>query len=430
MGALLIVTVGGYRRTGGSVIVDLSFWAGAQPFLWAVHSDARFSTLRGVKHAGASLWQEPAAKDPPPVGRRDWLLGAAIVVVVVGEVLFRGDLVWRPTAAVFGLGLAVAVVLRRSQPLAAATFGFGGFALLDVATAVAGSDPVVLASGTVVLLLAYALFRWGSGRDAILGLAVVLASTAVIIAANFSGAEDAVGGPVVVLLAAAVGGAVRYRESAQAALVSRAKLHEREQLARELHDTVAHHVSAIAIQAQAGLFMARSSSLDGATDALEIIESEAARTLDEMRTMVSALRDRDTRPDLAPIRGIGDIKQLAVASAGEASVSVELAGDLADLPPAHQAALYRVAQESVTNALRHAHRATRIEVHIVGTMENVTLTVKDDGVPTTSKVNLSGFGLIGMTERISMLDGTLAAGPANDRGWLVHAVLPRARAAS
>ena len=81
-----------------------------------------------------------------------------------------------------------------------------------------------------------------------------------------------------------------------------AKLRERQVLARELHDTVAHHVSAIAIQAQAGRFLAGQDSLQGATDALEVIEEEAARALDEMRSMITTLREEDAEVEMMPQR--------------------------------------------------------------------------------------------------------------------------------
>ncbi len=414
------------RSAGGSVSVHLAERSGDNWSLSRPHETTHMPTLRAVSHAFESMWREPAANDRPPTGVRDRVLGAAVAAIVILEVLFRPDLVWRPAAALFGLGLAAALVRRRSLPLAGVIFGFGGFALLDVAARLAGSDPVVLYAGSAVLILTYSLFRWGSGRDVLIGLVVIAASTAVIVATHFTGVADAIGGPVVLLFVAALGGAVRFRSTARTELIGRAKLQEREQLARELHDTVAHHVSAIAIQAQAGLFMARSSSLTGATEALEIIEGEAARTLDEMRVMVSALRDRESQPDVTPICGLDDIERLTSRSAGATAVGVRLTGDLAHLSPAIEAALYRVAQESVTNALRHAHRPTRVDVSLIGTTKDVTMIIQDDGAPSPAKAHPPGFGLVGMTERVAVFDGTLTAGPTPGSGWRVHAVLPRA----
>ena len=148
-------------------------------------------------------------------------------------------------------------------------------------------------------------------------------------------------------------------------------------LARELHDTVAHHVSAIAIRAQAGRVVARSDPA-AALDALVVIEEEASRTLAEMRDLVGALR-RGTEADLAPQRGVADIERLTDSSGPLPHVAVELSGDLEGLRPSLDATLYRLAQESITNAVRHARHATRIQVTVRGEPACVRLTVGDDG---------------------------------------------------
>ena len=379
-----------------------------------------------------SVWAEPAVADPPPPGLRDGVLAAIVLAAVAVEAVARRDLAWRPVAVGLGCGLAVAVLYRRIHPLPAVAFAFGTFALVDAATSLAGSEPVTLYSGSVVLLLAYALFRWGSGRDAVLGLAVTAVGFTAAVATAPTGAGDTIRGAGVLLFVAALGVAVRYRTSAREHLVEQAKVAEREQLARELHDTVAHHVTAIAIQAQAGLFLARStSSLPGATEALEIIDREAAQTLAEMRTIVGALRERHTPAALAPPQFLAAIEELAGAEqpAGSGTdalrIDVQLHGDLTNLTPALQAALYRVAQESVTNARRHARDATRADVTVTGTAGHVQLTVTDDGARASTGPTPGGYGLVGMTERVTLLGGTLTAGPDPGRGWTVRAVLPR-----
>lgn len=91
-----------------------------------------------------------------------------------------------------------------------------------------------------------------------------------------------------------------------------------------------------------------------------------------------------------------------------------------------EAALHRVAQESVTNAQRHARLATRIEVTVTGNATDVRLTVSDDGARTPSP-RPPGYGLVGMTERVTLLGGTLETGPGPDRGWCVRVVVPRPR---
>ena len=104
-------------------------------------------------------------EDPPPRGRRDWVLAAILMAAVAFEAVVHRNLVWRPVAIGFGCGLAAAVLFRRTHCLMAVAFGFGTFAVLDVATFVADAGPLVLHSGAVVLVLAYSL-RWGAGRDA------------------------------------------------------------------------------------------------------------------------------------------------------------------------------------------------------------------------------------------------------------------------
>ena len=89
------------------------------------------------------------------------------------------------------------------------------------------------------------------------------------------------------------------------------------------------------------------------------------------------------------------------------------------------AAIYRLAQESVTNAVRHARHATRIIVRVAVEGDRVHLTVSDDGEVAAPSASAPGYGLVGMTERATLLGGTLQAGPTRERGWTVDAVLPR-----
>ena len=377
-----------------------------------------------------SLWAEPAVRTSPPRGRRDWILAEIMLTAVTIEAVFHRDLVWRPVAIAFGFALTGAVLFRRSRPLLVVAFAFGTFALLDTLTWVANAEPVRLYSGVVVLVFVYDLFRWGAGRDAAFGLGFITIGFVASVVVDYTGVGDTIGGAAVLLLSAALGVSSRYRLTAREQLVAQAQLLEREQLARELHDAVGHHVSAIAIQAQAGLVLARSSSLCGAIEALEVIDREAARTLAEMRTMVSALRDRQAQPTLAPQRGIADIARLAADGTDSLRIEVELCGELSNLSPAVEAALYRVAEETVTNAQRHAQQATRVEIKVTGNATQVLMTVRDNGVRSTSAQNPSGYGLVGMTERVTLLGGTLTAGPRPDLGWGVEAVLPRRGLAS
>ena len=151
----------------------------------------------------------------------------------------------------------------------------------------------------VVLLLPYSLYRWASGREALVGTAVVAVPVALGLASSGS-LGDVVGGTTVVVASFALGAAMRYRAVAHQREVQQVRTHERGELARELHDTVAHHVSAIAIQAQAGRAVAATNP-GAALEALAVIEAEASRTLTEMRAVVRVLREGEA--DFAPQRG-------------------------------------------------------------------------------------------------------------------------------
>jgi signal transduction histidine kinase len=189
---------------------------------------------------------------------------------------------------------------------------------------------------------------------------------------------EATGGFGLLVSVMAIAVAVRYQARAREQAFEQVKLREREQLARYLHDTVAHHVSAIAIQAQAGLVTATKDH-DSAVDALRLIASEASRTLAEMRSMVRLLRSASS-PELVPIPAVSDLELLAHPLSDGPSVDVEVSGAVDELSPAVSAAVYRLAQESITNARRHAHEVTRIEVLVVADEASVRLRVSDDGV--------------------------------------------------
>ena len=361
-----------------------------------------------------SLWAEPRVPNPPKPQWWDWVLVAALVAVAAIETVVREDVVWRPVNLILIVAVAPLLLWRRTHPLATVAVAFSLFAVVDIAAIVMGADwdgpsPTAL----VLLLFPYALFRWGSGREATIGLAFVL--WPVVLGVGRAPVGDVVGGALILLFAAALGAAFRYRNSARVHRGDQAKLREREQLARELHDTVAHHVSAIAIQAQAGRTVAESRP-EAVLDALVVVETEASRALTEMRTIVGALR-RGEQSNLTPQPGVADIERLARSTGNAPHVDVTLTGDLDGLPPSVDAALYRLAQESVTNALRHARHARLVHVVVTGNDDSVRLTVWDDGDARPPDAGSpSGFGLLGMAERARLLGGAFEAGPNRDGG--------------
>ncbi|GAA3927116.1 sensor histidine kinase [Actinoplanes auranticolor] len=373
-----------------------------------------------------TLWTEPRSPDAPGRVWRDWALLAGTLGSVVLEATLRDDVVWRPVAVMLGVWLAVLPLWRRTRPLAMITLAFGAIILLQVATVVADPpEPVGLYSGMVVLVLVYALPRWGSGREVVLGVVVILAGFAVSVATDDTPVGEEIAGLVFLLMPAVIGASVRFWATARERQLERVRSHERERLARELHDTVAHHVSAMVIRAQAGRVVAGADPA-AAVEALEGVEEEGARTLEEMRAMVATLRDSGAGAELAPAAGVADLKRLLRAPGVRLRVDLGLDGDLDGLPPAVDAAVYRIVQESVTNAMRHAVDATEVMVQVTGEPQMVRVTVRDDGA--RAGRGRDGYGLAGLRERAALLGGELSAGPGTDRGWQVEAELPRGRA--
>ncbi|MFD0312789.1 sensor histidine kinase [Streptomyces flavalbus] len=375
-----------------------------------------------------TLWTEPRPPDAPARVWRDWALVAASLGGVVLEAALREDVVWRPVAAVFTVGLCLLTLWRRTRPLAMVTLAFGSTMLLQVAWLVAAPrEPVGLDTGVIVLVLVYALLRWGSGREVVLGGAVILTVGALCVVTYESPVVEKVVGYVFLLLPGVVGAAVRFWGAARERQWEQVRSREREQLARELHDTVAHHVSAMVIRAQAGRVLAGADA-SAAVEALEGVEEEGARTLEEMRAMVAALRDRGVGAELAPPAGVADLERLARTPGDRLKVDLGLDGELDSLPPALDAAVYRIVQESVTNAMRHAVGATEVVVRVTAQRHTVRVSVRDNGQRTGR--GRDGYGLAGLRERAALLGGALRAGPGADQGWHVEAELPRAGSGS
>ncbi len=372
------------------------------------------------------LRTEPEIEEPPTPRGRDWLLAAVVAATSIVEAVLRDDMVWRPAAVIVGLVLACATLWRRSRPLVAMVLGAGAILIFDIAAAAADEEPLSLIAGVAVLVLIYAGFRWGTTRQSAIGSMMVLALWAVSVTTEFTGVTDAVGGLAVLLLVSMAGTAVRYQSIVRAQQLDRIRFDERDTIARDLHDTVAHHVTAIAVQAQAGRFLAHSGDPGGAAEALEVIEQEAKRALIEMRSMVGTLRRDHGASTTSPAQGLDDIDRL-VTSEGARGLPIEVKrrGDLDNLRPAVQAALFRVAQESITNAKRHARHAKRVQIVVAGERDTVRLAITDDGERGLSGLRQPGYGLVGMAERVSLLGGTLEAGPGPDGGWTVRAAIPR-----
>src|SRR3954451_14763867 len=359
-----------------------------------------------------ALWVEPRPTNAPDPGPRDWALVAVFIcwslveLVLRQSLVLRQDLAPRPLLLLDTLAVLGSLPWRRTHPLVAVAISFGTLTIVDIVRILTVSHGGLLSSTSAALILAYALFRWGSGREAASGLGLILLWQPITTVADPTSLLGTVGSYAFFLTAAALGAAVRYRTKSRIRDIDQAKAREREQLARELHDTVAHHVSGIAIQAQAGRAIAASHP-ERAVEALAIIEDAATRTLTELRAIVGVLRaTQDT--EFAPQPGLAEIERLGTDGQTRPCVEVTLFGEFDDLSPAVGAAIYRLAQESVTNARRHARHATQVTVALTGDADRVRLTIDDDGSTAGGRAP-AGYGLVGMRERASLLGGTFHA---------------------
>jgi signal transduction histidine kinase len=374
--------------------------------------------MKGMIRPLRSAWNLPPASPVPPKRVwRDWVLVGALPALAVLEGFLRPDLPYVIPAVILTVALTTTLLWRRERPLLMFGVAFG---TTEIFALVTGQDLQLYSSG-YILLLVYAVFRWGSGRAMLVGGALMLAADAASVLRGPFALPNLIGGIVILLLTASVGLLVRARAASRMRELDSAKSHEREELARDLHDTVAHHVSAIAIQAQAGLATVGTNP-EAATAALRLIEAEASRTLTEMRSMVRVLR-RDGAAERAPAPTVSDLKELALGDDSGPVIDVELTGPFDALPAPIASAVYRIAQESVTNSRRHARKAARIDVRVAVDDDKARLTVTDDGA--AGPAGTPGYGIAGMTERAALLGGTCTAGRSPNGGWLVTAVLPR-----
>jgi signal transduction histidine kinase len=197
---------------------------------------------------------------------------------------------------------------------------------------------------------------------------------------------------------------------------------ERARIARELHDIVGHSVSVMTVQA-AGVRSLLRPEQEREREALEIIEQTGREALAEMRRLVGVLRRPEEGPALAPQPSLEHVEKL-VSQAREAGLPVKLRveGDPVQLPAGVDLTAYRLVQEGLTNAIKHA-RAENAEVVVRYGGGRVELTVSDDGRGDGDGVK-GGNGLVGMRERVSVYGGELDAGPRPEGGFRLHATLP------
>ncbi|MEU6252732.1 histidine kinase [Streptomyces sp. NPDC047043] len=241
-----------------------------------------------------------------------------------------------------------------------------------------------------------------------------------------------VGGLVLAGLVAGLAAYLRSLDYRRTVAVTETRREERVAIAADLHDFVAHHVTGILVQTQVARMMA-STRPDDLDPVLAGIERAATEALASMRRTVGVLRDTGDEP--ADRRPVGDLAAITGLAEGFASPvqKVTLHRDPTlpdDLPHEVQAAAFRVVQESLTNVRRHAADAAEIIVGMCWSRGRLEVSVSDDGRGGTqlpAAAHGGGFGLVGLTERVTALGGELHAGPRVHAGWEVRAVFPVTR---
>jgi len=368
------------------------------------------------------------------------LLVAAFIVVALAELLLRRDAadapqttLWLVVPAVVLLGLPALV--RHGHPFAAGA----SFWLLAAALSFVDGRLVTFPIGVFFLGMtaSFLLGDLRDGRTALIGLAIVIGAAIVIVANQPSHDNGSfVFVPVLFAISWLAGFALRGREhraeeaEARAAQAERerdaaarlAVAEERGRIARELHDVVAHAVSVMVLQTGAVRHKLPEELCDEA-DALRSVERTGRTALAEMRRLLGAMRRDDDDLELGPQPGLANLDAL-VDQVGRAGLPVVLnvEGERVVLPPAVDLSAFRIVQEGLTNALKHA-RATRADVTLAYTPGEVRIEVRDDGVAHARSDGL-GHGLVGVRERVKIFGGDMSAGPGESGGFVLSANLP------
>ncbi|CCG01995.1 sensor histidine kinase [Blastococcus saxobsidens] len=375
-----------------------------------------------------------------PLWARDGLLAVALTLAGQAELLLADGpvarLPWQMAAFAVMTG---SLVLRRLRPLTAAVAVAAGLAFQTVL----GNAPAV--SGFVaVLVVTYSVAQYADRRrDALAGLVAVLVAIELyaFVGDDVRVADEIANAaiPIVVWVfarlarerldraVAAEREVMAARERAREEELARASAlaAERRRIAREMHDVVGHAVTLMLLHAdaaQAGLGGREPATVR----ALDVVLASGRAALDDLRRLLRVLRD-DTGGGPADGRpgSLAAVEELVAAarSAGHPAV-LAVDGCPRPLPAAVEATAYRIVQESVTNAMRHAPGA-RIDVRVHYADQALEVEIADDGGVAPTPRTGAGFGLAGIRERVALFDGRVEAGPRDDgRGWRTRAVLP------
>ncbi|MGZ4537630.1 MAG: sensor histidine kinase [Blastococcus sp.] len=296
--------------------------------------------------------------------------------------------------------------------------------------------------GLVVLLVAtFTASRWADARAAGYSLLVPFAALGVLTftVPRFDVGSEYVFAVPVFLLVWGAGYALRRWETQsrrlEAALAELAATHEaqtaavvldeRARIARELHDVIAHSVSVMLLQSgSARLSLHRAP--ERAQEALGIIEATGRQAMVEMRNLVGVLRPREQTDELAPAPGLGELPALeATMRRSGLEATVRVVGDPRAVPAGLELSAYRIVQEALTNALKHAGR-TRACALVTCRADDLHLRIVNEpptGAPQPNGLG-GGHGVVGMRERVSLYGGQMHAGPRADGGYVVDVHFP------
>ena len=264
---------------------------------------------------------------------------------------------------------------------------------------------------------------------------VVAAGLVTVVGAGFLDSAAAPGAAFLAVIPLLIGAVVRVRRSGELRLAEqerrhsgeRALLEERQRIARELHDVVAHHMSVIAIQAEAAPYKTADAPPE-LVESFADIRASALAGLAELRRVLGVLRTGGLQT--APQPGLAELDALLdSARSGGLSITVTRSGTPVTLPEGVDLSAYRIVQEALSNAMRYAP-GSHVGLHLDYRPEGLALEVRNDAaavpvlVPGGDSAPGGGHGIVGMRERAAMLGGRLDAGPTEDGGFRVRAVLP------
>jgi signal transduction histidine kinase len=371
----------------------------------------------------------------------DLLIVLAAIESVL-EVALRHDALRAPRSAswfaVPAIALVVLVLLgRRRFPFAAPAAVW----VLGAALSFVDGRLIPFAAGVYLAGMAasFLLGNLPDGRQARLGLAVVVGGAGIVVSNDPThGVSDLIAVPVLFTILWVAGFALRERVVRAEAAEERARHAEREReaaariavaeertrIARELHDIVAHALSVMVLQVGA-VRHKLPAELSEDTDALRGVERTGRAALAEMRRLVGAMRENGEYPDRAPQPGLGSLTALVeeVSRAG-LPVELDIDGDPLPLPRGIDISAYRIVQEGLTNALKHAH-ASRAQVAVHYGPDELRIEVCDDGRGAAPDDG-HGHGLIGIRERVKLYGGDMTAGRGGDGGFVLSTRLPLA----